>query len=54
MSRTTDSFVPIQLLGSLRQTFPQFGEMSRAGGSNKGMQGYAQQGKSMLQVTFGL
>lgn len=45
MSRTTDSFVPVQFLATLRQTFPQFGEMSRGSGANKGMQGYAQQGE---------
>jgi ubiquitin carboxyl-terminal hydrolase 14 len=44
MSRTTDVYVPLQFLAALRQAFPQFAELSRAGG-NKGMQAFAQQGK---------
>ena len=44
MSRTTDSFVPMQFLASLRQSFPQFAEVSRSGGANKILAAYAQQG----------
>ena len=47
MSRTTDAYVPHQFLASLRQSFPQFAEFSRGGGSGiKQLMGagYAQQG----------
>jgi ubiquitin carboxyl-terminal hydrolase 14 len=53
MSRTVDSFVPIQFLASLRQSFPQFAEVSRGGGTNKLLAAYAQQGDlptSLLSV----
>lgn len=46
MSRTTDSFVPMQFLASLRQSFPQFAEVSRSGGANKLLAAYAQQGNA--------
>lgn len=44
MSRTAEPFVPMQFLASLRQTFPQFAEVSRSGGANKILAAYAQQG----------
>jgi len=43
MSRTADSFIPMQFLGSLRQAFPQFAEVSGSGGANKLLAAYAQQ-----------
>jgi len=45
MSRTADSFIPMQFLASLRQSFPQFAEVSRSGGANKLLAAYAQQGE---------
>ena len=44
MSRTVDSFIPLQFLASLRQSFPQFAEVSGGGGANKILAAYAQQG----------
>jgi len=48
MSRTVDSFTPMQFLASLRQSFPQFAEVSRSGGANKLLAAYAQQGELCL------
>ena len=48
MSRTADSFIPMQFLASLRQNFPQFAEVSRSGGANKLLAAYAQQGDLRL------
>jgi len=43
MSATMDSYVPIQFLSVLRQTFPQFGEVNRSGSNAMGGAAFAQQ-----------
>lgn len=44
MSRTTDPFIPMQFLTSLRENFPQFAETTGASGKQMLSPMYAQQG----------